>query len=416
MTDQELLAYRENHNEAETTKHFNFQTRDSMRKSLQEARDRQTPKHVTVIDQELVSYRQTHTETETQERFKFSTREVMRRAVKDAKKRIVPKETYIPDLKKKIVKALSKPKTMTDLCDETGASTKDVDAVLQILHNEKYNLISNGGVFEITGDLVTGGSLSIDLEKYENTAYRIGFCGDNHLGSKFERLDVLNALYDIFEKEGITDVFNTGNWIDGEARFNKYEIHTHGITPQIDYFVDKYPQREGITTHFIAGDDHEGWYVQREKINIGEYAQMMAEKAGRNDLKYLGYVESDVEFKVKNGRAIMKVMHPGGGSAYALSYSPQKLIESFSGGEKPQILLIGHYHKFDYIHYRNIFCIQTGCTQDQTIFMRKKKLQAHVGGGIFEFQVSQDGSVNRGKVEWIPFYDVDYYKRQGYYR
>ncbi|MFK5283596.1 hypothetical protein ACI3PL_28885, partial [Lacticaseibacillus paracasei] len=75
--------------------------------------------------------------------------------------------------------------------------------------------------------------------------YKIGFCGDSHLCSKYERMDILNALYDYYEEQGITTVYNTGNWIDGEARFNKHDINTHGLDNQIDYFIKNYPKRNG---------------------------------------------------------------------------------------------------------------------------------------------------------------------------
>jgi predicted phosphodiesterase len=261
-----------------------------------------------------------------------------------------------------------------------------------------------------------GGEHIINLSKFENKPYRFGIVSDNHLNSKYERLDVLNALYDYFAEQGITEVFNAGNWVDGECRFNKYEIINHGISPQIKYFVEKYPQRKGITTYFIAGDDHEGWWVQRERIDIGRYAQMMAEEAGRNDLKYLGYMEYDVILKQKQGQAIMRIMHPGGGSAYALSYSPQKTVEAFQGGEKPQILILGHYHKADYMYYRDVHIVQAGCTQDQSLFLRKQKIQVALGGWIIELSQSKDGAINRFKSEWIPFLDKQYYHRNGYYR
>lgn len=53
-----------------------------------------------------------------------------------------------------------------------------------------------------------------------------GFTTDNHLCNRHSRLDVLNAAYDHFEREGINIVYNAGNWIDGEARFNKTELIT----------------------------------------------------------------------------------------------------------------------------------------------------------------------------------------------
>jgi hypothetical protein len=204
--------------------------------------------------------------------------------------------------------------------------------------------------------------------------------------------------------------------IDGEARFNRFDLIAHGIEGQANYFVENWPQRKGITTHFITGDDHEGWYVQREGINIGEYIQHKARSAGRMDLQYLGHMEHDVVLAAQSGEARVRLIHAGGGSAYATSYAPQKILESYQGGEKPHILLIGHYHKFEVGYHREVWAIQAGCTQDQTPFMRKLKIQAHVGGVTLRFQQSADGLLHKLNVAWEPFYDREFYKEGSLWR
>jgi hypothetical protein len=320
------------------------------------------------------------------------------------------------EIKEKLKSVIKTPKSLIDICNVFQKPPAYIESILDELKAEHYNLLFTDAGIELSKNIKQGGRLSIDLSKFNNKIYKFGITADNHLNSKFERLDILNALYDRFEQEGIKEVYNAGNWIDGEAKFNKYEVFNIGIDPQINYFLKNYPQRKGITTYFIAGDDHEGWYVQNQKIDIGKYAEMRAREMGRDDLIYLGYVEADIEFKSQRGKAIMKVMHPGGGSAYALSYSPQKMIESFQGGEKPHILVLGHYHKADYMYYRDIHCLQAACTQDQTIFMRKKRIQAALGGWIVEMQQSADGAINRFKTDFMNFFDQKYYKKQGYYR
>lgn len=256
----------------------------------------------------------------------------------------------------------------------------------------------------------------LDVKRMSTGFYKFGACGDNHMGSKFERMDVLNALYDLYDKEGVKIVYNTGNWIDGERRFNRSDLRIHGMDAQIKHFVDNYPRRKGITTYFIAGDDHEGWYVQDNIMDIGRYAEMKAQQAGRTDLVYMGYMESDVVLPSKDGtgKTVIRVLHPGGGSSYAISYSVQKIIESYQGGEKPDVLLIGHYHKADYVFNRGVHAVQTGCTQDQSPFMRKKKLAAHLGGWIIEMATDDNGAVTRFKQEFIPFYDNAYYQKWAY--
>lgn len=257
-------------------------------------------------------------------------------------------------------------RTIENLSENLKVPVSIVEEIIDDLVYNKYNIIQSGNKYQIVSNIPMGATKLIDLSRFNNIKYKIGFVTDTHLNSKYSRLDVLNAIYDIFEKEGVKEVYHAGNFVDGECRFNKYDLINTGVSPQIEYFLEKYPQRKGIVTKFIAGDDHEGWWVQREKINIGEYTEMKAKQAKRNDLEYLGYLEADVVFKTSRGKCVMKVMHPGGGTAYALSYTPQKIVESFTGGEKPNILLIGHYHKADYLCYRNVHIVQGGCFTGNT--------------------------------------------------
>jgi hypothetical protein len=206
----------------------------------------------------------------------------------------------------------------------------------------------------------------LNIEKMSTGFYRFGVTGDNHLCSRYERQDVLNALYDLFEAEGITRVFNTGNWIDGEARFNKHDLKVHGLDNQLNYWIDNYPQRPGVVTEYITGDDHEGWYTQREGINVGKYAERKARDAGREDLVFLGHMEADIILPAPNGQTVVRVLHPGGGSAYAISYTSQKIVESYTGAEKPNILLDGHYHKAGYNYIRGVHVVQTACFTGNT--------------------------------------------------
>ena len=273
-------------------------------------------------------------------------------------------------------------------------------------------------VLEVLDDKVSLGSdlrttdqpYVIDNKKHKETEFAIGFTADNHLCSKYERLDVLESLFDRFADAGVTDVYQGGNMIDGEARFNKFDIHKYGVEDQVAYFVEKWPQRPGITTHFVTGDDHEGWYVQREHINIGQKIEDEAKRAGREDLHHLGYMERDIEFVQSKGSSRLRVIHAGGGSSYATSYTSQKYVESLQGGEKPSIVLVGHFHKFDWCYPREVHVIQMGCTEDQTPFMRKKRLQAHLGGGIIWLTQNELGIFTSVKVQWFGYFNKGYYE------
>lgn len=308
------------------------------------------------------------------------------------------------------LKAAKGKATLVDIADALDRSPASVGTALDTLKAKGHNVsVRAAGAVELSNDFAPGGQITHKLTDYKHRIRKFGVCGDKHLCNRQARLDVLNALYDIYADEGITEVYDTGNWIDGEARFNKSELLVFGMDAQIDYWIDKHPRRNGVTTYFIAGDDHEGWYQQRECIEIGRYAMMRAQAQGRNDLVYLGYVEAHVKLECEKGSRNMMVNHPGGGSAYAISYKGQKYVEALQGGEKPAIVLQGHYHKANFGYPREVFVVDTGTCCDQTLFMRKKMLQAHVGGWVIEMNQAPDGTINRFKPEFIPFYDRGYY-------
>jgi hypothetical protein len=299
---------------------------------------------------------------------------------------------------------------VVDLADAFDVSPKTIRDALDALRAAGSLItLSEGAVF--LAEPSSGGVTRIDPLRLGSRVIKFGFVTDKHLNSRYERLDILNCLYETFADEGITTVYDAGNWIDGEARFNKNDILYHGKPNQLRYWAKVHPRHEGMTTHFIAGEDHEGWYTRQDGSDIGREAENVAIGMGRDDLRYLGFMEHDVVIPAPDGDTRIRIIHPGGGSSYAISYTTQKLCESLGGGEKPEIQLIGHYHKAEYLHYRNIHNIQGGCTCDQTPFMRKLRLSAHLGGWIVEATQANDGSISRIKTEWINFYDREYYSK-----
>lgn len=302
-----------------------------------------------------------------------------------------------------------------DLSAELGVPVRRLkQAILKMQDHGAMILAYPGDVYETmsTAALERGRHELAGDAKAEWTHHFL-VLSDNHLCNRNSRLDVLKAAYDHAERAGIKTAINAGNYIDGEARFNKSElIVAPGMDNQMDYMLQEYPQRPGVTTLFIDGDDHEGWYAQREGIIPGQYLEMKAQKAARHDLKYLGYSEADIALQCGRGETVARVLHPGGGSAYATSYTAQKIVESYQGGEKPAVLFIGHYHKAEYGYPREVHCLQTGCTEDQSLFMRKKKIAAHLG--FWDVRIRQDarGIVTAFAPTWFPFFDRGFYERR----
>jgi hypothetical protein len=254
---------------------------------------------------------------------------------------------------------------------------------------------------------------AIELVSRKDNTFLFGAAGDLHAGSKYTRWDVREDLYRQFIDAGAQCNFDTGNWIDGEARFNTYDLDVHGLDAQVRHLAKYHPKK--IKTFAVWGDDHEGWYVQREGIDVGKYTEAVMREAG-HWWTNLGFMEAHVKLTNFNSgqSCIMAVCHPGGGSAYALSYSIQKIIESLEGGEKPAVGLYGHYHKLWAGNIRNVWAVQTGTQQDQTPFMRKKRLEAHVGGTLVKLkQDPRTGAITSCTPELIRYFNQDYYVGTG---
>lgn len=245
--------------------------------------------------------------------------------------------------------------------------------------------------------------------KFFEDRIRIGVIADTHLNSLYERLDILEAAYDTFQSEGITQVYHAGDVVDGEKMHvgHEYEIHTAGADQQVNRVKNIYPIRDGIDTHFITGS-HDLSFWKRSGTDIGPKMDIP-----EKNLHYLGRESVDIDIKTGKGNAIMRLLHPGKGSAYALSYQPQKYIDALSGGQKPHIVIMGHYHKAEMLPtYRNVFLIQAGCLQSQTPWMARLGLAAHLGFWILDFTVDVPNLISRFKAEFFAVYEESKFIRK----
>lgn len=308
------------------------------------------------------------------------------------------------------------PLSEQEIADKFSLRVGEVRALLKTYRDAGANLVERNGCWFIDRHMAPDTDAAWRIVGKNNKPYRFGLVADTHLGSKHCRLDVLNDLYDWFASEGVSIVFHAGNWIEGEARFNRHELvpEAHGMQAQLDYMVQHYPQRKGIETRYVTGDDHEGWYAQREGVDIGRMLMDTARRAGRKDLINLGYKEAFITLEHPKTRkhARMLIDHPGGGSAYALSYAAQKRVESAQPGEKPAIWIFGHWHKHGYFVVRGVHCLLVPCTKDLDTFGRKKGLEYHVGGSIIDIHQDAGGAITQLDPKFRLYYDRGYHNQQ----
>ena len=94
-----------------------------------------------------------------------------------------------------------------------------------------------------------------------------------------------------------------------------------------------------------------------------------------------------------------------GGASYASSYRPQKIVEAYEGGQKPGILIIGHWHRTGYFPSRGVQVLLGGTFQGPTTYSVRKAFGAPgFGFWIVSCVLADDGSIVRFQPEWLPFY------------
>ena len=253
--------------------------------------------------------------------------------------------------------------------EETGPKTSDAEEQVKKLQQQ---------VFELTRHIQTP-RLCL-----EGTRHKFGVVSDCHFGSLYADYALLNFAYDTFEAEKIDTVFNIGDLTDGINMFkgHPFELSHQGSDAQSDLVCERYPKKDGITTYYITGNhDRSFWKVSGVDVsrNISEH---------RKDMIHLGYQEADIILGCDDKKATIRLFHPEDGTSYAISYQTQRYISELASGTKPDLLLIGHYHKAEFLPYRGVLAFQAGTTQSQTPHMRGKKIAAIMGFWILDILVA----------------------------
>lgn len=236
---------------------------------------------------------------------------------------------------------------------------------------------------------------------------RFGAFSDPHTGSLYERFDALHEFYKLLKHEKIKHALCPGDVLDGVKMYKgqEFEQYATGFQSQLNALREKAPTEKqyGVMTEFITGNHDYSFYKQ---VGV-KPGPAIAEATG---WKYAGQDQKWVDITTEDGQTLtVLLVHPSGGTAYAISYKSQKYAESIPGGKKPDIVIIGHYHKADWLPMeRNMHVFQAGCFQSQTPFMATKPTPAHVGGWIIEVTLgNRKHLTGRVKGEFIPFYEPE---------
>jgi predicted phosphodiesterase len=234
----------------------------------------------------------------------------------------------------------------------------------------------------------------IDVSDLSGTdRLKIAVVSCTHFGSKYQQPTALRKFCEYATSVADVDLFvHAGDFGDGPTSRHKnpQEVFKHDYDATLDYLVETLPVT-GKPWKIISGNHDDWWTLD------GGPDMVKAFCAKRDDAEYLGRSLGYLEFK----NTSIEVIHLNTGTGYAYSYKPQKHIESLDPARKPNVALIGNFHKFCAIYYRNVLGIQLPSFQRQSAWMAGKSLVSEVGGVILEIGLTRKGLAPSTKFEVV---------------
>jgi len=283
----------------------------------------------------------------------------------------------------------------SEAIDELQTNRSELRSAVELLRREGVNIEQMGTddddpVFHIP----TEWDQTYSLNAAESLT--IALISDTHLGSSAEHLDELNDFYDRCKAEGITDVFHCGDISDGwkvhPGHLNEIKPEAAGWDRLKNYVIANYPQRDGITTHFIEGN-HDNKFYNRNNIHLG---RLIADK--RDDLTYLGNSQATI-YLSREHDITLELIHPSGGKPYTTGYRLQTLYRERDVSDRPTIAGVGHLHGSMYAETEGVKGLYAGAWKGTTTYGKRKGHQAKIGGWMLDI-TSSDGTITEFVPKW----------------
>ena len=231
---------------------------------------------------------------------------------------------------------------------------------------------------------------------FEGEEFRALFVTDTHWGAKHSPTQYWELALEEAYKNGCTHIFHGGDMIEGMSNRpdHVYSLSHIGFSAQMDLAQEMLEMTE--LPIFIVSGNHDLWALKSGGLKAVE------DVAKR--LSHVTFLGDDIGTAVINGTNWMLHHGQDGGGSYAISYRPQKIVEAFSGGEKPHVLMTGHDHKHGYFQIRNVHCILGGALCRQSSWMRATRKANFDGFWILKAGIA-DKQIKWMENRWYPFYN-----------
>lgn len=258
-----------------------------------------------------------------------------------------------------------------------------------------------------------------DSERLRGSRVRLGVISDTHFGSKFQQPTYLVEHLRYMKQRKVDAILVGGDITDGAVKMHagfEYEIFAHGADAQVDVAAEVLiPEADKLKVPwYMIGGNHDYSHWKNGGVDVvgrlcdrSKWFHYLAPRGDFQPGDKPNFLVPGVANQrgsighVKFGNLLVQVNHPHMGSAYALSYRPQKWIEQLSSENKPHLVLMGNFHKVLQMEYRNVFALLLPSFQAQSGWMASKGIASYIGSAIIEVGTETHGMAPSVNVEWL---------------
>lgn len=292
-------------------------------------------------------------------------------------------------IKNKIKYLINKGKSGIEICDNIGIEISELFAYVKKLNEEGYACYMDGD-----NPIKIKESQSIITPDISGkTEYC--FLSDLHLGSSYDRVDILRKIYAECHKKGISKIFCCGDITDGTYPDKPhYQSHqkVQGYNNYIYYVCQSIPSYQDITMYAISGNHDDTFTTGEQESILNRIAYF------RKDFIYLG--KNVAELTVDDTK--IRLMH-GYNTKKNMDDRLESIYYSIPEEEKPDILALGHIHTNAVRKIDDTLILQCSSLMDTPEFAQRKKFDPVKSCYFVSVTRDDFGNIEKTDVEIATF-------------
>jgi predicted phosphodiesterase len=232
---------------------------------------------------------------------------------------------------------------------------------------------------------------------------KVAVISDTHLGSKYCLRDQLKEFIHYAYDQGVREILHPGDVLDGMYKHGIFEVSHTGLDAQAQDLFEVLPKLPGLNYRCVTGN-HDFTFTESIGVDVGEYLSRYFRDNGRKDIHFYGNRGAFLRIK----GALVHLWHPRSGVSYARSYALQKHIEKYSSGEKPNILLAGHWHVYCHVYERGVHGIACPTFQGGgSAFSKSLGGAPAIGGLLLSWDLTEHGTIRSFVIEKRSYFEVE---------